>query len=464
MRPPHRIRTLVGDEPLLRRARRDAIRAGAGIWLVGGALRDRIAGRPCRDLDFLLRGNIRPFLGRFAARATGAVTFRRAGVTSHRLTFGERHCDLVELGQRRTVAEELRRRDFTLNTLVLDLRTGEFSDPLNGLRDLREKKIRAAGPDSIAADPLRILRGIRLACELKGFRIMPATRGRMRAARDRIGRVSAERIRNEFDRILGSGRAAAGLEELRGMGVLFRLLPELEPMVMTRQAGGIRVFDHTLEVVRHAGAWPRLGRSFRFRGTLADEDRAVLAYAALFHDIGKPDTFEADPGGSIHFYGHEKVSRTRVTGIARRWRFSTTRRLRIERLVLHHLRPGWLTAGDPTPAALRRVIRALGDDLPLLLLLSIADRRGSAPRGRREDDRHRAVCRELYRLYSSRGGSILQPPRLVTGRDVMDRLGIGPGPRVGEVLERIRELQEEGRVTTRAAALRELRRIGRRGG
>jgi poly(A) polymerase len=459
MQTPNRLRTCLHDDPVLVRVGEAAAQGDAEVLLVGGYLRDRITGRPARDFDFLIRGDAKPILDRLARGTTGRITFRKAGVTNHRLMFGDTRCDFVTMSRRRTVVEELRRRDFTINTLILDLRSGQFTDPLGGLRDLRAERIRDVGPDAIGADPLRILRGIRLACDLPGFRIMPATRRRMAAAAAGLHRVSVERIREEVDRILVSGRGATGLMDLRKLGVLFRLLPELEPMASTRQAGRSSVFDHSLLVVGHIGRWRRLGRSFHFRGDLTEEDRTILGYAALFHDLGKPETFDRDPDGSIHFHGHEKISAARAGEVGRRFRFSTSRRERIERLALHHLRPGWLTAGDPKEAALRRVIRDLGGDLPLLLLLSIADRRGSEPRGRREDDRHREICRSLYRLFAEKAAAILDPPRLLSGREVMVRLGIGPGPRVGMVLRRIRALQEEGRIATRTEALRAVRDI-----
>ncbi len=458
-----KIRKACGEDPVLAAISEAAGQCGSELHLVGGYLRDLLCGKPTRDVDFLLRGNPDRFLKSIARRGKGRVmTFRKEGITNHRIRIGERFCDFVELAPGTEVRRELARRDFTVNSLAWNLHAEELLDPFHGLDDLRAKRLRAIGPKTFAVDPLRILRGIRIAAELKRFTIAPATRRQMTAARDRLGSIPVERIREEIDRILLSGQAEPGLRRMREIGVLFPLFPELEPMETTMQAQRQSVLDHTLRVVGLAERWPRLGRTFFLEEQPEPEEILVLLYAALFHDLGKPAAHKKDPDGSIHFYGHERISRTLTAGISRRMRFPGKRAARIERLALHHLRAGWLTEGRPGDRALRRVIRDLEDDLPLLLLLSVADRKGSAPRGRAEDDRHRRICRSLYRMYRDSGSSILKPPRLVDGHDVMKNLKIGPGRAVGNVLERIRELQEEGSISTRAEALREVKKGIRR--
>ncbi|MBI4161153.1 MAG: HD domain-containing protein [Acidobacteria bacterium] len=459
MRIPRRIALALRRDPLLERLRREAERTGAEVFLVGGYLRDRFLRRPVRDCDFVLAGVRRPFLARVRRMAAGGVTLRRGGVTNHRFRIDGRACDFVEVPGSRGVRAELRRRDFTVNALACNLRTGAILDPCGGLRDLARGRVRAATPGALAADPLRILRGVRIACERPSFTLARETRRRMRAARRGIRTVAAERIRDEFDRILLSGAAERGLRDLLALEALFPTLPELEPLAGAHQAGGLSVLEHTLRVVGRAERRSRLGPYFAFSGTPAPEDLLVLLYAALFHDSGKPATFARERDGTIHFHGHETISREIAAGFLRRWRFPLARAARIERLVLNHLRVGWLAAGDPSDRALRRVIRDLENDLPLLLLHSLADRRSSAPRGRREDRRHRATGRALYRMFRRRGRAILRPPRLVDGHDVMRVLRIGPGPAVGDILRDIRERHEEGAISTRKEALRYLRTL-----
>ncbi|MEE9226879.1 MAG: HD domain-containing protein [Acidobacteriota bacterium] len=457
MRISSRLRDTIDKDPVIKTIRAAAARCGSTVHLVGGYLRDRLLGRDSRDYDFLLQGNPGKFLEAIAAALGGRpVRFRKGGITNHLLATADGRCDFVELEPGDDLTEELRRRDFTINTMAWNLRTGTFADPFEGMTDLREKRIRQVHSGSLRDDPLRILRGIRIACERQGFSLEEETFRSMTAESERLVRVAGERVREEIDRLWLSGKAARGLDWMRRTGALFCLWPEFRPMTELRQAEDQIVMDHTLLVVGNAEKWPRLGRVFSLEGCLEQEDLVVLLYAALFHDLGKPATFQTDPDGLIHFHGHEKDSRSQAEDILMRLRSPRARTERILRLVLHHLRVGWLTAGRPTERALRRVIRTLQGDLPFLLLHSLADRKGSPSRGRGEAIRHHRLCRELYELFREKGPSILDPPRLVSGEDVMRILGIPSGPRVGEILREVEELQLEGEIRNRRQALRHL--------
>ena len=449
------------------------------VWLVGGAVRQLLRGEPVDDLDLavprealtLARALADRLGGRFVAldRERGAARVVGAGPSVPTI-------DLVDF-RAPDLEGDLRARDFTINALAAPLasllRDGAavVIDPTGGLADLDRRLVRLAGPGAIADDPVRALRGARLAAR-PGWTLDPDTEGAIRAGAARLGDVAAERIRDELAAILREPRAAAGLRMLDRMGLLAVLLPESAPMRTTAQPLPHRfdVWEHSLRAVEGVDVlladldaldpWgPGLRRHLdgELGGGLTR--REALRLAALLHDVAKPET-RAEIGERIRFFGHDAAGARRVPAIAERLRLPRRVGQVVEHLVAQHLRPMHLAqAGQITRRARFRFFRALGDDAPDLLLLALADAAaltGDSPLAVWEDERG-AVVRALMAGAEAEAAAA-SAPRLLRGEDVMAAFGLPPGPAVGRLLERAREAQALGLVQSREDALDYLRR------
>jgi poly(A) polymerase len=421
---------------------------GARAWAVGGYVRDRLLNRPHREIDVVVEDGKGPQLAARFAELTGSappVVFERFGTAQviwqgRPIEFASARAESYDPESRKPLVraagidDDLRRRDFTVNALLMDFE-GRVEDRLGtGLADLREGLLRTPlDPQAtFNDDPLRMLRAIRFAAQL-GFQLDPALQPAMRALADRLRPpvVSVERVKDELVKMLVSDRPKLALELLDQGGLLPEVLPELAACKGVEQGGyhHFDVFGHTLEAVAK---------------TPAD---LLTRLAALFHDVGKPTT--AAPDGS--FLGHEKVGAEMTTAAMTRLRFSNSEIERVARLVLLHLRPVYY---DPewTDGAVRKLARDAGEDLDRLLNLARADI------GASDYDRPEKLEELAARLQAVQ---LERPTRFrspVTGQDIMRERGLPPGPEVGRLKSRLDELVMEGSVEpNREAVLEYLR-------
>jgi poly(A) polymerase len=311
-------------------------------------------------------------------------------------------------------------------------------------------------PGVLVEDPIRCLRVARFTSQFPDFKPARSLLREAAATGSGLRRASVERILVEMDSLLSSAAPQRGLELLDRLGLLFAVLPELEPLSgPSAGAGRGDVLSHTLEAIALTARRSRLPGS----EILKDRDmRRLLRWSLLLHDISKPETLTYAEDGRPTFHGHEVRGSQRCDALLRRLRMAKGERRRIRRLVLFHLRPSHLADSGAPARGLRRLVRDAGDDLPLLVLHAACDARASdlgnaAARWRRL----RGVLAALLEMHAGRSRRPL--PSLVDGRDVIRILGIGPGPKVGEILDRVREEQESGAVGTRAEALRLIERI-----
>ena len=434
----------MGADELLGHLAAAAAEAGARAWIVGGYVRDHLLGRQHPDLDVVVEEGRGFEVAEAFARRLGArppVVFPRFGTAQVTLPDGR----LVEFASARaesyardsrkpevrpgTLEEDLRRRDVTVNALLMDLE-GEVHDPLgSGLADLDARVLRTPLDPraTFDDDPLRMLRAIRFAAQL-GFELEPGLLPAMRELRERARPpvLSAERTKDELQKMLLSPRPALALELLEASGLLQVLLPEVQATKGVEQRGFHThdVFGHTLLAVEAAPA------------TLTDR------LAALFHDVGKPLTAAGD--GS--FIGHDAEGAAIAEATLRRLRFPNHEASRVARLVRLHMRPVYYDA-TWTDAAVRRLARDAGDLLWPLVELARADIAASAyPHPEKIDE----LAARL------RGAMESDPDRVrprVSGEDVMRELGIGPGPEVGRAKARLEELVLEGSIDPSREAL-----------
>lgn len=428
---------------------------GVALWLVGGYVRDAALGLPARDLDLVAgRGSTRFLRALERLWEVRAFRFRKRGVTTWRLVARGREIDIVDAA-RRGPEKDLGRRELTVNAIAYDLAGGRVIDPFGGLADLRAGRLRLPQPGAIDEDPLRALRLARFLAQFPRFRLARETRAAAVRAAPRVGRASPERVRDELDRMLQAAAPQRGLEAIADLGLLDRLLPELAPLRTCRAgAGRPDVWRHTLDAL---GESARATRLPAFRLTCDARSRRRVRWALLLHDIAKPETLALEESGRPTFHGHEVLGARRADALLRRLRLPARERRRIVRLVLQHLRPGHLADAGAPQRGLRRLVRDAAEDLPLLVLHAACDAKASgSPDAARRWRRLRSVLLRLLEMATARRAPL---PRLVDGRDVMARLGLPPGPQVGAVLRRLRELQEEGAIRTREEALEIASRI-----
>ncbi|MCZ6746052.1 MAG: HD domain-containing protein [Acidobacteria bacterium] len=462
----------IAADPLLRDLAACAGDLPGRILLVGGAPRDMFLERVPRDLDFILAAPLEAaesFLETFRSGLEGRLlTFDSKGVRERRLVAATRELDFV-LVEPQGLEAEIRRRDFTLNALAVELPDGSLHDPCGGLADLRAGLLRQVSETAFREDPLRTLRAVRLLAEGVAWRLDPPTRRQLQRAAAGLAACAGERIAVEMDRLAASSHFAASLALMQRWGLLAAVAPEAAALVGVTQNEyhHLDCWRHTLAAVARTDGLASLATPLADEDTNplvlpVGEDLLVLKYAVLCHDMGKPATRSTGPDGRVHFYVHEKVSVHRVRDMAARWRFSRVRTRRISALVRHHLRPGALGPGAGEKA-MRRLIHAAGSDLDLLLLLSLAD--NNATRGIDHPARQASLelfCRRLRRVAEQAGEELMAPRPLLNGHAIMRLTGLAAGPRLGAVVSGLVRLQVEGEVTTRRQAETAVRRLATR--
>ncbi|HSS60285.1 MAG TPA: HD domain-containing protein [Candidatus Limnocylindrales bacterium] len=426
---------IASEKELLALLKRAAEDLGVGAWIVGGYVRDKLLGRDHPNPDVVVEDGDGLELARRFAELAGApppVTFERFGTAQ--VTLPGRLVEFVTARaesyapdsrkpdiRRASLEEDLRRRDFTVNTLLMDL-DGNVHDPLGGRSDLEARVLRTPADPlrTFADDPLRMLRAIRFASVL-GFTLAPDLVPAMRQIRARLAPpvISIERIADELRRMLASERPMVALELLDEAGLLEVVLPEIAACKGVPQTGYHThdVFGHTLLTVA---------------ATPLD---LLLRVAALYHDVGKPRTARGD--GT--FVGHEEVGAEIAKNALERLRFSQRDIEVVTTLVRLHLRPVFYRS-EWSDGAVRRLARDAGPLLGRLMLLARADIAASAyPHPEKLDE----LQRRLEAVLSERP-SRMEP--LITGDEIMRLRGIGPGPDVGRIKEKLEELVMDGEI------------------
>lgn len=404
--------------------------AGFKCFVVGGSVRDVFLGRETHDWDFTTNAtpeqiqeifpesfydNNYGTVGVKIKNPEGETTevfeitpFRMEGKYSDL-----RHPDTVIWAK--SINEDLARRDFTVNAMATDGKT--IVDLYNGQEDLQNKVLRAVGKpsDRFTEDALRMLRSVRLATQLE-FSIEPGTFKAIKENAELITKISGERIREEMIKILSSDYPADGITLLHSSGLLDWILPELTKGVGMRQPGHHihDVFTHCVEALRYC-----------------KNPNWVVRLATLIHDIGKPVTY-LERNGKPTFYNHEVAGSRIAKDIANRLHLSKEDRDKMFMLVRWHM---FTVSEFLTDAAIRRFIKRVGpENTTDMLDLRIADRLGSGSKEtswRLEDFKERII--EVQKHIPSVNDLV------VDGNDIMKILDIGPGPKIGQILNKLFE-------------------------
>jgi len=446
------------------------------LYLVGGALRDLILKRrkDNPDFDFCLK--------------KGSINFGRKLASQLRCGFvvlDEEHaaCRLVKkIGAKvytfdftdfraATLEKDLLHRDFTINSMAVkleDVFSGKdlnalIVDPYSGKADLKSKIIRVAGKNSFKEDPLRILRAFSFSCML-GFSMDKQTLRLAKKEKHLISRVSSERIREELFKIFDSRTAYTSLATLDKLKILEIIFPEIKPMRGIGQGPyhHLDVWQHTLETLNQFELLLQaVKQDLEISGYLSQElsslrkRSSLLKLACILHDVGKPKALRREKG-KIIFHGHERIGLGLARMICRRLKLANDETRSLERIVLWHLRPGYLADnGRPTERAIFRYFRDTENDALAVLLLSLADQRATkgplttALSRVRHEKTVKALIRRLLNQNKEK-----KPAPFLNGNDVMRKFKLAPGPLVGKVLLGLEEAQAIGKVKNKKEAFK----------
>jgi putative nucleotidyltransferase with HDIG domain len=438
--------------------------AGRRAWLVGGAVRDRLLGRPTDDVDVALEGDPRR-PAKAIARATGGAAFELSGAFGAWRVVGPGHAWHVDLVTLRDgdIEADLAARDFTINAMAEPLAGGDLLDPHGGRADLEDRLVRMVSEQALEDDPLRTLRAIRLVTELD-LALDPETAAATRRHALAIERVAPERVYGELKRVVTAARAREGLELMDAHGLTEAVLPELTELrdVEQNEFHHADVLGHTLEVLDAVAALERgdvLGE--RAAGLLAEPladeltRGGAMRFAALLHDAAKPQTRGVRPDGRVTFIGHDEVGAELARDVLRRLRAAQRTIDYVAALTRHHLRLGFLVHERPLDRrSVWRYLRATAPWTDDVTIFTVADR--LATRGRNADEAiaaHVALAQEMLAAEPA-------PSEPLIRGDVLAReLGIVPGPRLGELLAQLEEDRYAGEIRTPAEAVARARSL-----
>jgi len=481
---------------------------GQGIkpYVVGGLVRDILLNRETADVDIALNADALDIVPEIAASVGGKYVLLDRENKVARLILAGRETPLVEASWEidfssfeGSIEQDLARRDFTIDAMAVELGQmvdhlqtlpgltsvkgggGSFSlpgliDPFGGLNDLRQGVVRVVSEAVFVADAVRLLRAVRLAAE-PGFSLDKKTEALVQRDSSLIAGVAGERVREELLRLLALHRTDKLLLYLDKLGLLMAIFPELEGTRGVEQPREHywNVFDHSLRTVAavdfvlRQGEWEYAGEEvletvpwsavlsqhFDREVSGGSNRRLLLKLAALLHDIAKPQTRTILASGRVRFLGHAKDGSDMVAGMLERLRFSTKEIRLVETLVRHHLRPTQMSQeGLPTPRAIYRYFRDTGEAGIDILFFSLADHlatRGPNLNLANWKEHVEVVEHVLSRHFEEE--SIVRPPKLVDGHDLISIFAMPPGPEIGEVLEAVREAQAAGEITVRDEAL-----------
>ncbi len=470
--------------PLLARLREILTGRSVDCYVVGGFIRDGLLGRLNSDIDIVVSGDALPIAsyisGALQAKLVPLDDINQVFRVVVRLDKGIWYLDFASM--RGSIEEDLGNRDFTVNAIAIKLQNLEgknieenMVDPCDGQRDLNDGIIRAIGDSCFWEDPARLLRAIRFAAT-HGFTIETGTEALIRRDCRLITTVAAERLLIDLSHILESPRTYQSLRSMDLLGLLDPLMPELSSTkdVAQPKEHFWNVFDHSMETVAEVERllrqredsdqddlltsvpWtPELVQHFTQEIAGGRTRGAVLKLAALLHDVGKPGTKTMEQDGRMRFLGHPHEGAAMATDLMGRLRLSNREIKMVQLMTEHHMRPGYLVGEDmPTQRAIYRYFRDTADVGIDTLFLGLADH--LAARGPTLDPdewrKHTETMRYMLSKHFEEESTTV-PPRLIDGHVLIEKLGLTPGPQIGELLEAVREAQAAGQINTAEEAL-----------
>ncbi len=437
-------------EELFQKIYRSAQKCGYAIYVVGGYVRDLLLGKKVKDIDFVVVGDAMKFADQLKKdlHLRTIVRYPRFGTFmtryyGYQLEFVNAREESYQQDSRKPqtrqadLYSDLSRRDFTINTLAMDISPqnfGKIIDVYNGQQDLKNKIIRTPldPVQTFSDDPLRMLRAIRFATQLN-FTIEEQTFKAIQANAHRLEIISQERITDEFNKILLAEKPSKGLLLLDKSGLLEVFFPEFVALKGVEQRKGFHhkdVFYHTLQVLDNVAR---------------QSEKLELRLAAVFHDIGKPPTKRFDEKNGWTFHGHEVVGERMTRRILRRFKYSKEIIDYVCKLVRLHLRPMSLVSEEVTDSAIRRLIFLAGDELDDLMILCRADITSKIEKKvKRYLQNYEIVLKRIAEVEERDRIRNFKPP--IDGNEIMQLFNLPPGPKVGKIKKFILEAILNGQV------------------
>ena len=456
---------------------------GISVYLVGGALRNLFVSEKLRrkvDWDFAVSHKA-VLLGKRVAKKleVSFFVFDRAGRTARVIcnkTGLPWELDFSEF-KGRNIVEDLRRRDFTINTLCLDLRAlmadskeKAFFDHFSAVEDIKHKCVRLTYERNFSSDPLRILRGFTF-CAALGFKFDERSLELAKKSVYRLKQTSPERICEELAKIFACNNSYKYVLDMDKLGILQVIFPETSGLKELDQGKfhHLDAWQHSLQTLAELekllkGLDKKIFKKYAscVRKYLNEKISAgrsrlwLLKLACIFHDIGKPATRFTDPGGKMHFYSHEKEGANIIKNIGRRMKLSAKEISVLKSLVRYHLRAGQIVNTVPSKRAKFRFFRDTGENAVLILLLTIADRK--AMRGVLSREKSFVFLEdEIFDMIISsfkKTDQEKRKPRLLNGNEIINLLKIMPSPAVGNLLKEVEEAQALDMVKNKKEAMR----------
>ena len=449
------------------------------LHLIGGFVRDMVLGVPSFDLDFVIIDKstkefgeelLSKFEGHYFLldKDTQTTRFVLKDEDSKQYTF-----DFTSV-KSSDVEEDFKRRDFTINALAINLKEQEkIIDKFNGLNDIKQKNIKAISLENFKDDPLRVVRAFRFATLING-EIDKETLLFIKERKKNnlsLDKVSPERISVELWKILDCKNSFKYIKQMSDIGLLEEIFPEITPMreVPPNSHHHLWLYDHSVELIKtfednfhKIPEWAQEELNKPLGNALSPTKKAIVKLACLFHDIGKPNTWEIKQvnGEEKHtFYGHDKVGEELTKKISDKLKFSNLMANAISKMVRYHLRPFQLSQGDApiTERALYRFFRDVGEETPMLLMLAMADLHATLGPKITKDDVMKSEKLVLflfdeYKEFQVKQTEDKKKKKLLDGNEIIEITGLEPSPKLGEIVSKLDEAIAIGEVKTKEEA------------
>lgn len=449
------------------------------VFLIGGFVRDLILGRSSYDLDFIVIDKSPVELCKELSKSHEGNYFvldKETETTRFVLKDDSNKTNLYTFDftpvLKQNLEADFKRRDFTINTLAINLKEEvTLIDKFSGLSDLKNKIIKTPELKNLTDDPLRFLRAFRFACLIQGEidpGILDFIKSNLTSFNDNIAR---ERISHELWKIFDSNNSNKYIKQMSDIRLLEKIIPELTSTrkVTPNDFHHLWLYDHSIELIKtfeenfnKIPDWAQEELNKPFSTLESPSKKAVAKLGSLLHDIGKPDTWEIkkiETGEKHTFYGHDKLGAEITEKIAERLKFSNAIIETLKKLVRYHLRPFQLSQNNApiTERALYRFFRDVGDDTPLLLMLSLADHHATlGPKVTKEilqnGEKLLLSLLDEYKKYEIKETEKLKKPKLLDGNEIIKLTNLKPSPKLGEIIKELDEAIAVGEIKTKEEA------------
>jgi len=431
-------------------------------YIVGGCVRDLLLGLSPVDYDIAVSGDSKQFAKDIASKISGKIIhIGKPGQTILRVVSGDKIFDISSTNNA-SIKDDLNKRDFTVNAIAYSLSSNKIIDPLGGVHDLENKKIRMVSHRAFIKDPIRMIRAYRLSASL-GFKIDNKTVSAIKENADLIKNSAGERINAEFFKILKSTKSFQYVSQMSESGLLLKIFPELQELKGCAQNKyhAYDVFEHTMrafdcleKILNDCSEY--IEKTYR-RNIKQLDKKYILKFAVLLHDIGKPDALTLDAQGNIHFYGHAQKGANKANRISRRLKLSNADRYYTNFIISNHIRPLFLFISYQkkilTKKGMARFFIKYGNNTPALLLHTIADIQGKGNKENARDAAFIEFAKNMLHDFFSDFMTIKTKPLLITGNDLINELGLTPSPLFKKILKIVQEERLSNKISTRQEAL-----------